>query len=210
MRARTMDPDEYGGADPSTLPVDSAQGGASTGAGDDLPGFPVRGAWGWRAGASDQNGGVLGMVRVPPDGQATSAASFAGPNDPRLIKTAGGAPMNPSGALDYERNSWRWNDPDALNYDLQRKEEQLAQARTMAALGGMANRASGVVTKRAGVASPGGILGDVFNFLKSDNPVGAAGAATSAYMTGVESPMLQNEIQAIQARLTQLQGQSST
>ncbi len=213
-----MAPQDYGDTDPNNIPDDqSAPSSAPPSAGDGLPGYPLIGAPGWRAGVPGAPN-VLGMVQVSPGDQDASAAPFAGPGDPRLIQTADGGPMNPAGALDYERNSWRWNDVDALTYDLQRKQEELAQAQALMGAAGAANRATVNATSKiagaAGKPDSSAAAFDPWNAARSlfslDTPVGAATAATGAYMQGAEVPMLTQEIQALQDRLAQLRAASST
>jgi hypothetical protein len=176
-------------------------------------GYPIAGHPAWRAGVPGADN-VLGVVQVPPvtggQGAAPVAgapwdagmANFTGPNDPRLMQVADQGQADPSGALDYERNSWRWNDPDALNYDMQRKQEELAEAQ------GLANGADAV----AGGQLANGVASKVGRGVAAANSLGLTigGFVLGESMNRGEIPMLQNEIQAIQGRLAQLRGTSSS
>jgi hypothetical protein len=120
-----------------------------------------------------------------------------------LIKVADKRPVQPSGALpSYETDSWRWNDPDAVAYDLDRAQRSLGESQGLAnaleVFGGLQNLA-GVGTK--GLKAIG---------LLTDAPLGLAGFAYGAYLGHVETPRLQGQVQALQRRLDQLKGQSGT
>lgn len=190
------DDDIYGDTDPNNMP--DAGAGQNASAGDGLPGFAVDGHPDWRAGAFGSGQGLLGMARVSdlvarPGDNTPATAPFgmdqpAGQGDPRLQQVS-----NP--VLDQERNSWRWNDPTALAYDLDRKKRQLAQAQTMSGASDAATWGQ--------LALQGGLkLGSL--------PAGAAIAGVGQYMNYVEAPMLQEEIRAIQSRLNQLAARSGT
>lgn len=169
--------------DPNSLPDDSGavdQGNEGAG-GDGMPGVAAEGAPGWRAGAFAHGGGLLGVVKLggPP---------AADGGDPGLVLVSDRTGGDPSKSLpDYETGSWRWNDPEAIAYDLDRKQGQLAQVQ------GMANAAEGV--------SDASVL-----------PAWASRGvgAFSSYMSHFEASHLQDQIKALQARQSQLRGQGGT
>jgi hypothetical protein len=79
-----------------------------------LPGYPLNGQPDWRVGVPGQSGGLLGLVKV---------------SDLRPAPVAVDSSSTKPGSTDsYETDSWRWNDPDAIAYDLDRKQRQLAEA----------------------------------------------------------------------------------
>lgn len=105
-----MSDDAYGDTDRDDRAQD--QVGKDTAAGDGLPGVPVDGLPGWRAGVFGSNGGMLGMARVSelvarPQGGA--AAYGPGGLQPTRVSDP---------VLDWEQDSWRWNDPEAIAFDL--------------------------------------------------------------------------------------------
>jgi hypothetical protein len=189
--------DVYGDTDPNNVPDGGF--GQDTSAGDGLPGYPVDGQPDWRAGMFGSGRGLLGMARVSdlaPQPSGDDQAPVAGRSDPRLMRVS-------DPVLDWEQNSWRWNDPEALAYDLDRKKRQLADAQGMAnALGsaGGGQTVASLVGKR--LYSPIGALA---------NPeAGVAGLAVGTYMGSVEAPRIQGEIKALQNRLNQLGNRSKT
>ncbi len=160
------DPDAESDATPQPL-----YGGRSS-----LPGYPVAGHPEWRAGVPGA-GNLLGMVK------------FAS-SDPLTTKIADGIQPGRSGASDYETQSWRWNDPDALAYDLDRKQRQLNQAK--------------------GIANSAEAAGGVGTIFPPSRAVGAGVAGVGAYFGHVEGPRLEAEIQALKDRLDQLRSRSPT
>jgi len=171
------DDEVYGDTDPRNLPDDAGQ---TTPGGDGLPGYPVDGHSDWRAGVLGPGRGLLGMARVSdlvarPSGG--DQAPYASQGNPQLMRVS-------DPVMDWERNSWRWNDPEAIAYDLDRKQRQLAQAQTMA---------NGV--EAFGAAS---------EFLPIPKGAGLATAAAGAYMGHVEAARIQKEIDALKARQDEL------
>lgn len=175
--------------------------------------YPILGHSGWRAGVAGADN-LLGIVnlsassagRNPSAAPATPPADdadapYAGPSDPRLTPVSGKGPIDPSGALTYETDSWRWNDPEAVDYDLYRKQQELAEAQVEA------NAAEAIGWGQTGAAALKPLTGvGVLGSLPA--AVTAQGAGT--YLNHVEIPMLQREVQALQARKAQLQGRSKS
>jgi hypothetical protein len=85
----------------------------------------------------------------------------------------------------YQTKSWRWNDPQALAYDADRKRMQIGQVQ------GMADAIEGVGI--AGVLPPW---------------VGRAVGITGALLGHAESAHLEDEHNALEDRRKQLKGQS--
>jgi hypothetical protein len=163
-------------------------------------GVPLDGAPGWRAGDFAGGSGLLGITRVsnPAPKSGSNAANPA----------ANGVP-------DYIAQSWRWNDPDAINFEIDRKQRQLADAQTIAKAGGYLGPAGDAGILAAGlpksVGLPGilgtGALGTALEL--SALPAAAVGL-NGAYMGGTEVPRIQNELKGLRQRLDQLQKTSST
>jgi hypothetical protein len=177
MDEMSDDDDLYGDTDANNVPDGDAGQDAAPG---NLPGYPVGGHPDWRAGVSGPGRGLLGMARASDlvaQRSREDQASFAGQSDPRLMRVS-------DPVMDWERNSWRWNDPTAIAYDLDRKQRQRAQAQTMA---------NGV--EAFGAAS---------EFLPIPKGAGLATAAVGAYMGHVEAERIQKEIEALKARQDQL------
>jgi hypothetical protein len=177
------DDDIYGGTDSHNASDGGA--GEDTSAKDGLPGYPVDGHPDWRAGVPGAGNGVLGMARVSelaPRSTGDNQATLAGQGDPRLMRVS-------DPVLDWEQNSWRWNDPDAIAYDLDRKRRQLAEAQT---LSGASN------------AADWGQIGAAALWRLGSVPFAAANAAVGQYASNIAAPRLQNEINALQSRLDQL------
>jgi hypothetical protein len=177
------DDEVYGDTDSRNLPDGAA--GQTTSAGDGLAGYPMDGHPDWRAGVFGSGNGLLGMARASDLVARTSSEDhlpFAGQGDPRLMRVS-------DPVTDWERNSWRWNDATAIAYDLDRKKRQLAQAQT---LSGASN------------AADWGQIGAAALMDLGSAPFAAANAAVGQYMSNLEAPRLQNEINALQSRLDQL------
>ena len=178
----------HGDTDPSNLSDDDSgdQGAPATGqtsAGDGLPGYPAGGDPGWRAGVFGSGDGLLGMAKV--------SDLVARPGDEAAVLQPVSDPV-----MDQERNSWRWNDPEALAYDLDRKQRELAEAKGVASfLGGVGDGQTAA-----------SLLGKWFKPIGAlANPeAGAAGLALGTYMGSVEAPRIQSEINAMQNQLRQL------
>lgn len=102
--------DIYGDTDPNNIPDDDAAADQNASAGDGMPGYPVGGSPGWRAGAFGSGNGLLGMARVsdlvarPGDTPApmlqfgTDQASAG--SDPRLMLAANPKSSAPTLASD--------------------------------------------------------------------------------------------------------------
>lgn len=169
--------------------------GPGMSAGDGLPGYPVEGHPDWRAGLFGPGGGILGMARVSDLAARPSSgdqAPFAGQGDRRLMRVS-------DPVLDWEQNSWRWNDPQAIAYDLDRKQRQLAEANVLATAGGLV----GYGQRRLDKNKPSTGIG-----VGSSPAAKAAVAGVSAYMHFMEAPRLKQEIDALQTRLNQLRPQT--
>jgi hypothetical protein len=185
--------DVYGDTDTNNLPV--GQAGQDTNAGDGLPGYPVDGHPAWRAGMLGSGGGLLGMAQVS-DPAAQPAgddqAPFAEYGDPRLMRAS-------DPVLDWEQNSWRWNDPEAIAYDLDRKKRQLEEANFLATAGGLVGYGQGKLDKYKSSTGIG---------VGSSPAARAAVGGVTAYMHFMETPRLQNEIEVLQTRLNQIRPQT--
>lgn len=126
--------DIYGDADTSDVADAQGHGGPDvqgdagmiaplTGAvGDGSPGVAVAGYPDLRAGVFGEGEGALGLYRV------VDRAS------------AGGRSSLP----DYITKSWRWDDPQAINYDLNRMRGELPLAQVMSGAGDVASAAGDV------------------------------------------------------------------
>ena len=151
---------------------------ASSGAADDgLPGVTVAGYPGLRAGAFGQGGGALGLYRVDHDQDSDAAGGH-------LIPAAYFG-KGPDVLPDYQTKSWRWNDPEAMAYDADRKRMQLGQVQ------GMTHALEGV-----------GLLNKLPNW-----PARIVGGASLLLGYG-ESTHLQDQLDALEARHKQLKGRS--
>lgn len=119
-----------------------------------------------------------------------------GGGDPRLQTVS-------DPVLEQEQNSWRWNDPEALAYDIDRKKRQLGDAQGMAGALGAAGSGQTV----AGLLGKWGLktVGELAN-----PEAGVAGLALGTYMGAVEAPRIQSEIDAMQARLDQLMNRTNS
>jgi hypothetical protein len=180
------DGEVYGDTDPNNLPK---RGGQDASASDGLQGYPLDGQTGWRAGAFRAGAGLLGMARVsdlvarPGDGQA----QLMPVSDP---------------VMDWEQNSWRWNDPEAIAYDLDRKKRQLAEAQRIN------DGADAVSGGQLGL----GVYGKVARGAAMAESLGLSAGTyvLGQYMNRAEIPRIQGEIDAMQTRLNQLRGGSRT
>jgi hypothetical protein len=126
---------------------------------DALPGVAIPGYPDLRAGAFRQGGGLLGLYRVadrPPAG------------DPSVLP-------------DYVTKSWRWDDPQAVHYDLDRKRGQREQVDGMA-------KAAGVVA----------------DYLPMPAWASKAIRGAATVVGSAESRHIQDQIDALQARESQL------
>ncbi len=81
--------------------------------------------------------GYFDANRFPTRTRGADAKTAADPVEQPPNKLYG-VPL-PNGVSDYERSSWRWNDVDALRYDLDEARRNAANARKMASLGGIRN-----------------------------------------------------------------------
>jgi hypothetical protein len=186
--------DETYAADDDNAPAMNPQPAvAATTVGDGQPGVPVAGYPGLRAGVPGGSG-ALQLYRSGDDG-----ASGA-----HLILTADHAPNDGASALpDYITKSQRWNDPDALAYELDRRQRQLGDAQALSLGSAGAGVAQQGIADLAKVA-PGA------EALTFASPLAWAGIGTGAYMGFVEAPRLQNQVDALRTRLNQLRGGSRT
>ena len=174
--------DIYGDADTGDAAEDGgpdAGGDASAASpptGDGSPGAPVPGYPGLRAGVFGPGGGVLGLYRAA-DGQDAGSTGAS-------LTPAAYFGKGPEVLPDYQTKSWRWNDPEAMAYDADRKQGQVGQVQGMVhaleALGGS------------------GLLGPWAS---------RAAAATTALMGYGEAAHLQDQHDALQARQKQLKAQ---
>jgi hypothetical protein len=182
MDEMSDDDEVYGDTDPNTLPaVDDGQGAS---AGDGLPGYPVDGHPDWRAGVPRSGNGVLGMARV------SDLVARPGQGDARMTPVS-------DPVLEWEQNSWRWNDPEAIAYDLDRKQRQLAEAKTVgnaAGIVGLGQRGLAKIKPTTGIG------------VATSLPATVAATGVGLYMHKVEAPRIEEEIKALQSRLNQLRG----
>jgi hypothetical protein len=186
--------DIYGDADTGDVAAaqgdgmgDAAAAAAPGSAGDGLPGYPVEGHPDWRSGVFRSGRGLLGMAR-------TSDLVARPGDDARLMQVS-------DPVLDWEQNSWRWNDPEALAYDLDRKQRQLAEANALAGAATAVRVGQGQLDKY----KPSTGIG-----VGSSPLARAASLGLGAYMKFGEAPRIQGEIDALQARLNQLRSESKT
>lgn len=196
---------DYGDTDPNNIPdgeqnvAASVSGPGPTPPSDGLPGSQVDGHPAWRVGVFASRRNVLGLVpasnlaarddiALETSLSGASRAMSGGLGDPRLMRVS-------DPVLDQEQNSWRWNDPDALTYDLDRKQRQLAEARNLATAAGLVGKGQSALAG-ARAATGVGIL--------STLPATAASAGVGFYMKNVEAPRIQGEIDVLQGRLNQL------
>jgi hypothetical protein len=128
---------------------------------DGLPGLGIPGYPDLRAGAFGYGDGALGLYRV---------ADRRSPGDPSVLP-------------DYMTKSWRWNDPEAVNYDLDRKRGQREQVEGMA--------------KGAGV---------IADYVPMPAWASKAVRGGAALVGDAESRHIQDQIDALQFRQTQLKG----
>lgn len=202
------DYDYYGDTDPNNMPGDDDGGGqdaapspapqpAPTSALDGLPGVPVDGHPGLRAGVFGSGNGLLGIARV------SDLVARPGDGAPATLQLAADrAPTISDPVLDWEQNSWRWNDPDALAYDLDRKQRQLEDAKR--------------IIDGTDVATGGqlglGVAGKIMHGVDIADSLGLAGGTylLGQYMSRSEIPRIQGEVDAIQARLNELRRGSKT
>jgi hypothetical protein len=93
----------YGDTDPNNLPQDAAGQGAI--AGDGLPGVPVDGYPGVRAGAFGSGNGLLGLIKVsnpaPVGGEASMPAAYTPDGHGGVQLKPGFAASHPKGPFDW-------------------------------------------------------------------------------------------------------------
>ena len=170
-----------------------AEGAPQAAADDGLPGLAIDGYPGLRAGAFADGKGVLGLYRAPtgPIGGGQTPAIGNG----FFIQAADhGSSGAPSALPDYITKSWRWNDPEALKYDLDRKQGQRSQAQIMSGIGDVADT-----------------LGDVADWV-AEPRVQAAAKGLHAFgniMKKVDPDQIQKQINELQTRQDQLNSRRS-
>lgn len=108
---------------------------------------------------------------------------------------------------DYETDSWRWNDPEAIRYDVEMARRKLREAQIIAGLFGASaggRAAANLARARGGAAVAGALGGRVVGALLGPE-VGAAvyvGGAASAY----EVRQWERRLRALERRLAELGG----
>ena len=100
------------------------------------------------------------------------------------------------GVSDYERNSWRWNDPSALKFDLDDARRKAAEGRRMESAAGSAGDAA---TLLGSLPAAGGFLGRLLGGGASGLAVMGAGK-----LGGWDAAHWDNATRQLETRLRQL------